>query len=228
MTRTTLHCATITLSLFLASACGSDQTIRAGSAEQAEASEANALSLALIGEQVPDFTLTTTKGTRVRLSDYRGKIVVLEWINPRCPFTRHAHTLGLLRDYPNELRAEGGIWLGINSGSDQKLGGSQEETAEAIEEWGIEFPILEDHDGAVGRRFDATMTPEVFLIDTTGVLRYVGALDNMPFGKVRGGGEGQNYLARAIAQLRAGEMIRPESQQAYGCRVKYAQPNRQD
>jgi len=216
------------LLLFSASACRGARVVREGSPEAARASEAEALSLAMIGEPAPDFTLPTLSGSRVRLSDYRGKIVVLEWLNPRCPFTRHAHNMGLLRDYPAQAQAAGVVWLGINSGAEQKLGGDSEASERAMAEWGLDFPILRDTSGEVGRRFDATVTPEVFLIDRRGVLLYVGALDNMPFGKVRGGGEGQNYLALALEQLLAGEAVRPSHRQAYGCRVKYAQPTRQD
>lgn len=208
--------------------CGSDRTIRAGNRELAEARAAASLDLAQVGEAVPDFDLSTTNNTRVRLSDYLGKVVVLEWLNPNCPFTRHAHTRGILLDYPRELRAKGIVWLGINSASNQKLGGSLESTQASISDWNLEFPVLIDDTGKIGRQFDATTTPEVFLIDKQGVLRYVGAVDNMPFGKVRGGAEGQNYLARAIAQLEAGEPISPDHQQSYGCRVKYAQPTRLD
>jgi peroxiredoxin len=208
--------------------CNSDHVLRAGNRELAEAREAASLELARIGQAVPDFDLSTTNDTRVRLSDYLGKTVVLEWLNPDCPFTRHAHTLGILKDYPKELRAQGIVWLGINSASNQKLGGSLESTRASIEEWELEFPVLIDDSGNVGRQFDATTTPEVFLIDSQGVLRYVGAVDNMPFGKVRGGAEGQNYLTRALDQLKAGEPVSPDHQQSYGCRVKYAQPTRLD
>ncbi|MFT7487574.1 MAG: peroxiredoxin, partial [Candidatus Paceibacteria bacterium] len=189
---------------------------------------AGELNVALIDQPAPDFTLATAQGTNVRLSDYRGKIVVLEWFNPDCPFTRYSHRSGLLGSYPAELREQGVVWLGIQSGSGEELAGSLPQTQDLIAEWGIDFPILLDREGKVGRRFDATKTPEVFLIDADGVLRYVGAPDNMPFGKVRGGGEGQNYLARAIAQLRTGETVTPNCLQAYGCRVRYTQPHRLD
>ncbi len=212
----------------LLSACHSSQVLEAGNAEEARAREAASLELATLGELVPDFTLPTTSGTRVRLADYLGKIVVIEWLNPDCPFTRHNHTSGFLKDYPKQARSEGIVWLGINSASMQKMGGSLEVTRQSIEEWGIEFPVMLDESGNVGRRFDATTTPEVFLINELGVLVYVGAVDNMPFGKVRGGAEGQNYLARAIAQLKAGKAVSPSFQQSYGCRVKYAQPSRVD
>lgn len=215
-----------TLGLLLvlgAVSCGGEEVRRRGSLDLAEAREAAALDLAEIGQRAPDFELETINGTRVRLSDYQGKVVVLEWLNPLCPFTRAAHESSTLKDYPAELRAEGVIWLGIDSAPEAKMGGAEDDLRTAAEAWGIEYPLLLDRDGAVGRRFDATTTPAVFLIDERGVLRYVGAIDNRPFGKVRGGGEPQNYLADALRQLRAGEPVEPGFRQSYGCRIKYAQ-----
>lgn len=215
------------LACFLAlacAACSGTQVHARGDSDTAQAREAAAQGLAELGREVPDFNLPTLDGSRVRLSDYRGRYVVLEWLNPLCPFTRYAHTRGFLKTYPQLARAEGVVWLAINSASDEKMGGSLESSRAAREAWGLEYPLLLDPTGKVGRQFDATVTPEVFLIDPGGVLVYVGALDNMPFGKVRGGGEGQNYLAQALAELRAGKPLSRPARQAYGCRVKYAQP----
>ena len=204
-------------------ACGGEEVRRRGSLDLAEAREAAAVDLAEIGKRAPDFELETITGTRVRLSDYQGKVVVLEWLNPLCPFTRAAHESSTLKDYPREVREEGVVWLGIDSAPAMKMGGAEADLRAAAERWGIEYPILLDRDGAIGRRFDATTTPAVFVIDERGVLRYVGAIDNRPFGKVRGGGEPQNYVADAIRQLRAGEPVEPSFRQSYGCRIKFAQ-----
>lgn len=213
------------LGLALAGAgCRGDQVTRQGDRDLAAAREASAHVLAEVGREVPDFTLPAVDGGRVRLSDYRGKYVVLEWFNPLCPFTRFAHTEGTLATYPAQAREEGVVWLAINSASDEKMGGDLEDNRAARKAWAMDYPLLLDPDGKVGRQYDATATPEVFLIDPAGVLIYVGALDNMPFGKVRGGGEGVNYLAQALAQSRAGSQVTRPARQAYGCRVKYAQP----
>ena len=219
--------AALLLTLVLA-ACRGEEVRRRGSRDLAEAREAAALDLARIGQRVPDFELDTVSGTRVRLSDYQGKVVVLEWLNPLCPFTRSAHETGTLATYPEALRAEGVVWLGIDSAAERKMGGALADLVAAKEAWGVRYPILLDRSGEVGRRFDATTTPEVLLIDERGVLRYVGAVDNLPFGKVRGGGEPQNYLADALRQLRAGEPVEPAYRQSYGCRIKYAQPTLQE
>lgn len=205
-------------------ACRGPQVIHRGSRDLSQAREAAALSLAVLGEEVPDFELTSIDGTRVRRSDYLGQVLVIEWFNPHCPFTKHAHTLGTLRDYPAVAREQGVVWLAVNSASEEKMGGGLELNSQARDDWSLEFPIVLDPTGEVGRRFDATMTPQVFLIDARGVLVYVGPVDNMPFGKVRGGGEGLNYLAAAIEDVLADKAVRTPMRQPYGCRIKYAQP----
>ncbi|MFT7668943.1 MAG: peroxiredoxin [Planctomycetota bacterium] len=210
-------------SLLLA-ACRGPVVYNRGSSDLSEAREATALSLAILGQQVPDFQLTSIDGTFVRLSDYIGQIVVLEWFNPECPFTEHAHTRGTLKDYPEAARAQGIVWIGIDSSSEEKMGGNPEIARASRDAWAIEFPILVDPLGEVGRRFDATTTPGVFLLDTKGVLVYAGAVDNMPFGKVPGGGEGQNYIKDAIEDLLADREVAVSHREPYGCRVKYAQP----
>jgi len=205
-------------------ACGRTTVHHRGSHDLIQAREAAALSLAILGQPVPDFELSSIDGTRVRLSDYVGKVVVLEWFNPQCPFTTYAHTSGTLADYPAQAVERGVVWLAVNSATTEKMGGDPGDNRAARDTWGIDFPILLDPQGDVGRRFDATTTPEVFVIDPEGVLVYVGAVDNMPFGKVRGGGEGQNYLAEALEAVLAGQPVDPPARPAYGCRVKYAQP----
>lgn len=211
------------LALVAAAGCGGEEVLRRGSVDEARAREAAALDLAVLGERAPDFELETLAGTRVRLSDYLGKPVVLEWLNPECPFSRAAHEGGTLRDYPDRVRREGGVWLGVCSSAPRKHGGDREALRSAVEAWSFAHPVLLDPDGAIGRRFDATHTPQVFLLDERGVLRYVGAIDNQPFNKVRGGGEVQNHLAIALGQLRDGRPVEPAVRQAYGSRVKYAQ-----
>lgn len=180
-----------------------------------------------LGQLVPDFTLSDLDGKRVQLSSFRGNRLVIEWVNPSCPFTNFAHEKGSLRNMARELQERGVLWLAINSAGDEKMGGGERLSREAAERWGIEHPLLLDPGGEVGRMFDATTTPEIFLLDESGKLVYIGALDNAPFGKVRGGGEPLNYLEAALADLAAGRPVATPVQQSYGCRVKYGQPNLQ-
>jgi len=178
----------------------------------------------MLGELVPDFVLADIEGQPVRLADLRGNRLVIEWFNPSCPFSKYAHEHGPLRSLARDLARSGVLWIAINSGGDEKLGGGAILSRAAAKEWHLEHPLLLDPSGEVGRMFDATTTPEVFLLDEAGRLVFLGGLDNAPFGKVRGGGEPVNYLLAALDDLAAGRSVATPSRQSYGCRVKYAQP----
>jgi len=174
-----------------------------------------------VGKPAPDFVLTDDAGTAHSLSSYRGKTVVLEWFNPQCPFVNHAHTEGSLVSMAKDQTGEGVVWLAINSGGPDKQGHGAKANAEGKEKFALEHPILLDETGAVGHAYGAEKTPHVYLIDASGVLRYRGAIDNAPFGKVEGGGETINYLQTALEEVRADEPVSTAETPSYGCSVKY-------
>jgi hypothetical protein len=213
------------LPLLLLAACRSDTIHRTDYASVESEPVVSAASLpAYLGHVVPDFALPDLDGVLHRLSDYRGNRVVLEWINPECPFTDFSHTHGALHDLPRRSTEKGIVWIAINSGGEDKMGVGMERNRGAAKRWGLEQPILLDRTGEVGRLLDATTTPAFFIIDEQGVLVYEGALDNAPFGKVPGGGEVINFVQAALDDLAAGRAVAIPSRQSYGCRVKYAQP----
>jgi len=174
------------------------------------------------GQKAPDFTLTDIHGKTHTLSDYTkaGKVVVLEWFNPDCPFVRKHHALGkTMRTLAREFADEGVVWLAINSGAPGKQGAGLERNLRAEKEYGIEYPILLDESGKVGKLYGATNTPHMFVIGRAGEIVYAGAIDNDPsptrFGDV-------NYVRRALEQYLAGETVDTPVTKAYGCTVKYA------
>lgn len=190
-------------------------------APKPEKPAADTTATAQVGAAAPDFTLTDLDGKTHTLSDYRGKLVVLEWFNPECPFVNHAHTEGSLVTMAKDETAKGVVWLAINSGAPGKQGHGAEANAAGKTKFGLEHPILLDADGAVGHRYGAKKTPHVFLVDTAGTLVYGGAIDNAPFGEVDGGGPKIGYLAKALAELRAGTAVSTPQTPPYGCTVKY-------
>ncbi|MBX7079718.1 MAG: thioredoxin family protein [Nannocystaceae bacterium] len=181
------------------------------------------LATAVLGQPAPDFTLTDTEGKTVRLSDHKGKLVVLEWWNPGCPFVKYAHgEQGPLRTMAAEQMAQGVVWFAINSGAPGKQGAGADASREGASGFGMGHPVLIDEAGTVGRAYEARKTPHVFLIDDKGVLVYRGAIDNAPIGEVDGGGAYVNHLAAALADVRAGKPVATAQTDAYGCSVKYA------
>ncbi len=202
----------------------SPQQPKAEADAKADAPKASPLASAepaAVGKPAPDFTLTDANGTTHKLSDHKGKLVVLEWFNPGCPFVKYAHGDGPLKDMAAKEVEQGVVWLAVNSGAPGKQGAGAEASKEGAKTFSMNHPILVDEGGEVGKAYGATKTPHVFLVDTAGVLVYAGAIDNAPIGEVDGGGAYVNYLAAALADVRAGKPVATASTSSYGCSVKY-------
>ena len=179
--------------------------------------------LADIGAPAPPFALQDLDGHDVKLADLRGKTVVLEWFNPKCPFVNMAHNKGSLKGAAARHAAEGVVWLGIDSSGPGKQGHDVPDIRDAVARFGLTHPILLDESGAVGRAYGATNTPHMFVIDKGGVLVYAGAIDNSPDGEGESpqGGTLVNYVDAALADLAAGRPVKIPRTKAYGCGVKY-------
>ena len=71
-----------------------------------------------VGKAAPDFSLTDINGNKHSLSEFKGKTVVLEWVNPECPFVmKHYDKSGNIRKTQKAATSDGVVWLQINSGS---------------------------------------------------------------------------------------------------------------
>jgi peroxiredoxin len=177
---------------------------------------------AVVGEPAPDFSLKDVDDKPVRLSNFKGKIVVLEWFNPGCPFVRASHTKGSLRDAAK--RHPEVVWLAINSGAPGKQGAGADASRDGASKFAMTYPILLDQDGVVGKKYGATNTPHMYVVDERGVLVYRGAIDNSPDGEGESPADGQlvNYVDAALADLAAHRPVRVGETKAYGCSVKYA------
>lgn len=175
-----------------------------------------------LGKPAPAFELKDINGKTVKLADYRGKTVVLEWFNPGCPFVKYAHGEGPLKDSakrPGADRADV-VWLAINSSAAGKQGHGVELNKQATTEWKMSYPLLIDEKGDVGRMYGAKTTPHMYIIDAKGNLAYRGALDNAPLGRPADK-QTVNYVHAALTDLAAGKPVRTAETQAYGCSVKY-------
>jgi len=167
-----------------------------------------------VGQPAPEFSLQDLDGKVHKLSDLKGKVVVLEWFNPGCPYVVAAHTKGSLVDAGARASKEGVVWLAINSGAPGKQGHGVETNRAAARGWSMSYPILIDESGAVGKAYGATNTPHMFVVGKDGKLAYKGAIDNSPDGE-RGapqGGTLVEYVSAAIADLAAGRPVQPPDQ----------------
>lgn len=164
---------------------------------------------AKLGETAPDFTLTDANGKKHALSDYKGKIVVIEWINRECPWSiRACPTMVKLS---KQFKDKDVVWLAVDS----THGRDAEDNVEYAREKGIEYPILMDGDGKVGRLYGAKTTPHMFVVDKEGKLAYAGAIDD------RSDDNPRNYVAEAVDALIAGNDVDMKETRPYGCAVKY-------
>ncbi len=175
-----------------------------------------AMAAAEIGKAAPDFTLTDLSGKTHKLSDYRGKTVVLEWFNPGCPYCVYAYAEGPLVEQPNRMKSEGVVWLAVNSQNEGHPGSKADKNMAFVEKHGMKSPILMDPAGTVGRAYGAKTTPHCFVIDAKGLLVYGGGLDNAPAGKVDGDAKMVNYVDAAIADVKASRPVATSSSRAYG------------
>jgi hypothetical protein len=219
---TTLTRAILLTSLCLV-ACSHRREGATAAADQASSAPKTALVPARVGSPAPDFALKDVDGREVRLADLRGKVVVLEWFNPKCPFVNASHTKGSLKGTAARHLTEGVAWLAIDSAAPGKQGHDPGEIRDGMVRFGLTHPVLVDESGAVGRAYGATNTPHMFVIDKTGTLVYAGAIDNSPDGEGESpqGGSLVNYVDAALADLAAGRAVRTPQTKAYGCGVKY-------
>ncbi|MFZ2054079.1 MAG: thioredoxin family protein [Candidatus Aminicenantales bacterium] len=175
-----------------------------------------------VGSPAPDFKLTCLDGNTHSLSDYRGKIVVLEWTNPGCPVVQRHYKDGLMPALQKECLDEGVVWLLINSTNPGHANFKPAEDLKRVYgEWKAAFTaFLMDPDGKAGKALGAKTTPHMFIIDKEGKLAYNGAVDDDPQGTRP---DRMDYVKPAVEALLKGEPVATTTTKPYGCSVKYAE-----
>jgi peroxiredoxin len=182
----------------------------------------SAFAAAEIGKPAPDFTATDINGKTIKLSDYKGKMVILESYNQDCPYCHNHFKTGAMQELQKDMTAKGIVWLMVNSVNPSNSSHRTPEKARA--EWS-EYKMnakawLDDGSGNIGRLYGMQTTPQMFLIDKTGTLVYDGAIDNQadPEHDPR---KADNYLRDAVKQVMAGDKVATAKTKPYGCAVKY-------
>jgi len=177
-----------------------------------------------IGKPAPSFTGTDINGKPVKLSDFAGKIVVLEAYNSDCPFCHNHYATGAAQELQAQLAAKGVVWLIVDSVNANNF--SHRTPEQARKEWS-DFKInatawLDDTSGTIGHLYDMKTTPDMFVIAKDGTLAYQGAIDNRPEpdGDPR---TARNYVREAVDALLAGKPVPVTETKSYGCGVHYAE-----
>lgn len=178
---------------------------------------------ATVGQPAPVFTATDSNGKVHRLSDFKGKPVVLEWTNAGCPFVKKHYGAGNMQASQAAATKGGAVWLTVNSGAPGKQGhvDPAAANAEVAANKGKATAYLLDPTGVMGRAYDARTTPHIYVIDAKGVLAYAGAIDDKPTADPADIKGATNLALAALADVKAGKPVRQATSKPYGCSVKY-------
>ena len=176
-----------------------------------------------VGQPAPEFTLTDSNGQSHNLSDFKGKFVVLEWLNHGCPFVKKHYDGGNMQGLQKEYTGKDVVWLSIVSSAPGKQGHmSPAETNKTKEEKGsAATAILIDEDGTVGKLYDAKVTPELYVINPEGTLVYMGAIDDKKSVDAADVAGAKNFVKQALDEAMSGQPVSEATTTAYGCSVKY-------
>jgi peroxiredoxin len=176
-----------------------------------------------VGKPAPDFTGTDINGKTIRLSDYKGKIVVIESYNSDCPYCHNHYATGAAQELQKDLAAKGVVWLMVNSVNPKNM--SHRTTEQARAEWADQkiaaTAWIDDSSGTIGHLYGMKTTPDMYVIDKNGVLVYHGAIDNQP-DPSHNPRTADNYVRDAVDDLMTGKQIAVSETKPYGCSVKYA------
>jgi hypothetical protein len=178
---------------------------------------------AKVGETAPDFTAKDSNGKTVKLSDYKGKFVVLEWHNNGCPYTKKHYASGNMQKLQAAWTAKGVIWLTVISSAPGTQGyvTAAEENDYMKQMNAKPTAALLDPDGDLGHLYSAKTTPHMFIIDPKGMLIYNGAIDSTSSSDAADIPSSTNYVNVALTEALAGKPVSNPATNAYGCSVKY-------
>ena len=177
-----------------------------------------------VGEAAPEFQATDSNGQAHKLSQYRGKFVVLEWHNNGCPYTRKHYESGNMQRLQKEWTGRGVVWFTVISSAPEQQGyvTAQQENDYLKRMNAVPTAALLDPQGDVGRLYSAKTTPHMFIINPAGVLIYDGAIDSKPTTDQADIASAKNYVSEALAEAMSGKPVTTPTSRPYGCSVKYA------
>lgn len=178
---------------------------------------------AVVGQPAPAFQVTDVNGKPVRLSDFAGKHVVLEWFNPGCPFVQKHYNSGNMAATQKAAQSNGVVWIAINSDAREP---GDKKAAAAYPAWlkgrgSVPTAVVLDGAGTLGKAYGARATPHMFVIDPQGKLVYAGAIDSKASANPADIATATNYVSQALAESMAGKAVSKPRTQAYGCSIHY-------
>lgn len=183
-----------------------------------------ACAAATVGQPAPAFSVADTSGKTVALADFKGRHVVLEWVNPGCPFVVKHYSSANMQGTQKDATAKGVVWLAVSSTAPDA---SDYKKPADLAKWmqgqkAAATATLMDDDGKVGKAYGARTTPHMYIIDPAGTLVYAGGIDNKPSSNAADIPSSTNHVKAALAETLAGKPVSQASTRPYGCSVKYA------
>lgn len=177
-----------------------------------------------VGKAAPDFMGVDSNGKSHKLSDLKGKIVVLEWTNHDCPYVRKHYDTGNMQKTQKHVGDGGALWLTILSSAPGEQGHVTPAKANELTQTRKATPtaVLHDPEGRIGRAYDAGVTPHMVVVDKDGTLKYMGAMDDKPTTRRDDVATATNFAWAAFDAVQSGKAVDPASTRAYGCTIKYA------
>ncbi len=179
---------------------------------------------ATVGQPAPVFTATDAAGKPVKLSDFKGKHVVLEWVNPGCPYVQKHYDGGNMPATQKSAVGKGVVWLSVATTAKSHRDylapvelGAWQKTKSAVP-----TATLMDADAKVARAYGARTTPHMYIVDPAGKLVYAGGIDSIPSANPADIAKATNYVNQALTEALGGKPISQAVTRAYGCSVKYA------
>lgn len=177
-----------------------------------------------VGEAAPSFSAETLKGESISLADFKGKVVVLEWVNFDCPFVKKHYASGNMPKLQEEYAAKDVVWVTVNSSAKGQQGYLENDAmiARADREGHKAHHFVMDPAGTIGKSYDAKVTPHMFIIDKEGKLVYNGAIDSISSASQDDIAKADKLFANALDATLEGKEVSNAKNQPYGCGVKYA------
>lgn len=176
-----------------------------------------------VGDPAPGFTAVDSNGKQQKLSDYKGKYVVLEWHNQGCPYTKKHYDSGNMQRLQKEWTEKGVVWLTVISSAPGKQGfvTPAQENEYLKQMNAVPTAVLMDPAGTLGHLYGAKTTPHMYIIDPKGTLIYQGAIDDRPTSDQKDLQGAKNYVETTLTEAMAGKPVTETATRPYGCSVKY-------
>jgi peroxiredoxin len=179
---------------------------------------------ALAASPAPQFEVPDTLMRSRRLSEFKGKTVVLEWTSASCPFVRAQYESGVMPELQKWAATQGIVWLSVISTHPSRRDYLAPDKADAFHRarGGAPAALLMDSAGSMGRAYGAVVTPQMFVIDPKGEIVYSGAISDNPTMSARDARAARNYVRAALDDLAAGRKVATASTRPFGCTVAYS------